>query len=106
VADGRQAALVLFACKFFCDWSLSTAWGAITDVGGPVSGTLFGSINTMGAIAAFVASPVLAWIKKHHGWDGMLWTVAALFATAALCWFLIDSRRQLWREEPALPDSH
>src|SRR5262249_31513183 len=67
VADGRYAALVLFACKFFCDWSLSTAWGAITDVGGPVSGTLFGTINTMGSAAAFIASPVMAVVKENHG---------------------------------------
>src|SRR5262249_21381892 len=42
VTDGRAVMLVLFACKFFGDWSLSTQWGAITDVGGRAAGTLFG----------------------------------------------------------------
>src|SRR5690242_6008047 len=59
VADGRSAMAVLFACKFFGDWSLPTVWGTITDVSGRASGTVFGAVNMAGAVAAFLAGPVM-----------------------------------------------
>jgi nitrate/nitrite transporter NarK len=46
VEDGRWVMVVLLACKFFCDWSLATQWGVITDIGGPAAGTVFGVVNT------------------------------------------------------------
>ena len=98
VNDGRWVMVVLFACKFFCDWSLSTVWGTITDIGGPVAGTLFGSLNAVGAAAAFLAGPVMGWLKQTHGFDTLFLTVAGMYALAALCWLAIDSRCRLWRE--------
>src|SRR5439155_982807 len=58
VGDGRMVMVVLFACKFFCDWGLSTQWGTITDIAGRASGTVFGVVNMAGSCAAFVAGPV------------------------------------------------
>jgi ACS family glucarate transporter-like MFS transporter len=101
VADGRAVMLVLFACKFFGDWSLPTQWGAVTDVGGRAAGTLFGVVNTAGSVAGFVANPILGWLKQVHGWDGQFLAVAAAYALAAACWLLIDSERRLWREAGA-----
>jgi sugar phosphate permease len=102
VSDGRLVMVVLFACKFFCDWSLSTVWGTITDIGGPAAGTLFGTLNTAGAVAAFVAAPVMGWLKQEHGWGGLFALVASMYALAALCWLIIDARCRFWREESAL----
>jgi sugar phosphate permease len=101
VNDGRWVMVVLFACKFFCDWSLSTVWGAITDIGGPVAGTLFGTLNAVGAAAAFLAGPVMGWLKQTHGFDTLFLTVAGMYVLAALCWLAIDSRCRLWREGDA-----
>jgi ACS family glucarate transporter-like MFS transporter len=98
VADGRWVMVVLFACKFFCDWSLSTVWGTITDIGGPASGTLFGTLNAVGAAAGFLAGPVMGWVKQHHGFDVLFVMVAGMYALAAVCWLAIDSRCRLWRE--------
>jgi sugar phosphate permease len=99
VNDGRLVMVVLLACKFFSDWSLSTQWGAITDVGGPVAGTVFGGLNTVGAIAAFIASPVMVVLKREFGWEGLFFSVAGVYILAASCWLVIDSRIRLWREE-------
>jgi sugar phosphate permease len=101
VADGRLVMVVLFACKFFADWGLSTQWGVITDVGGPAAGTVFGGVNTVGGAAAFVASPVMAWLKQGYGWEGLFFTVAGVYVLAALCWLVIDSRCRMWREDIA-----
>jgi MFS family permease len=101
VADGRGVMLVLFACKFFCDWSLSTQWGTMTDIGGPLAGTVFGVVNTAGSAAGFLAGPLMGWVKQGYGWEGLFFGVAGLYALAAVCWLAIDSRRRLWREETA-----
>jgi MFS family permease len=98
VADGRWAMAVLFACKFFGDWSLPTCWGTITDVSGRASGTVFGAVNTAGAVAAFLAGPVMGWLKFAHGWDGLFACVAAAYFAAAACWLVIDCTCRLWEE--------
>jgi hypothetical protein len=89
--------VVLFACKFFCDWSLSTVWGAITDVGGPLAGTVFGGLNSVGAAAAFLAGPVMGWLMVEDDWGALFFCVAAFYAVAAVCWFGIDSTCRFWQ---------
>lgn len=101
VEDGREVMVVLFACKFFCDWSVPTLWGAITDVSGRAAGTVFGAVNMVGAVAAFVAGPTMGWLKQERGWEGLFWCVAAMYLTAALCWLAIDPARRLWRDGAA-----
>jgi sugar phosphate permease len=95
VEDGRLVMVVLLACKFFGDWSLATVWGTITDVAGPAAGTVFGVINTAGAVAAFAAGPTMGYLKKEHGWEGLFLAVCAAYVLAGLCWLFIDSSRRL-----------
>jgi len=104
VADGRLVMFLLLACKFFGDWSLSTQWGAITDVAGPAAGTVFGVVNTAGAIGGFLAGPVMGHVKDVAGWEGLFYSVAAIFFIAALCWLFIDCTRTL-HEVPSAHDS-
>jgi sugar phosphate permease len=99
IPDGRTAMLVLLACKFFCDWSLPSQWGTITDVAGRGAATVFGVINTVGAVGGFLAGPVMGSLKKHYGWEGLFYGVAATFLVAALTWFFIDCTRRLVIEE-------
>ena len=72
VADGRLVMVVLLACKFFGDWSLPTQWGADhrpgrPGVGHPVRPGQHGRRRS----AAFLAGPVMGYIKQTHGWDGL-----------------------------------
>jgi len=99
VADGRLAMVVLLACKFFGDWSLPTLWGTITDLGGRASATLFGLVNTVGAIGAVVAGPVMGYLKETFGWEGLFHGVAAVYLAAAVAWLFIDCTRRLVVEE-------
>lgn len=99
VEDGRLVMVVLFACKFFGDWSLPTQWGTITDISGGAAGTVFGAVNMVGGLAAFVAGPTLGWLKQEHGWEGLFGCVAGMYLVAALCWLVIDCTCQLWRED-------
>jgi sugar phosphate permease len=95
LADGRLVMLALLACKFFGDWSLSTQWGTITDIAGPASGTVFGVVNTVGGVAAVVASPVMGHLIEAHGWDTLFGAVCAAYVVAAVCWLFIDCTRRL-----------
>jgi sugar phosphate permease len=95
MADGRTAMVVLLAARFFGDWSLPTQWGAITDMAGRASGTVFGLVNTFGAVGGFVAGPVLGYLLQHHGWEGLFAGVAAMCLLSAVCWLFIDCTRRL-----------
>jgi sugar phosphate permease len=99
VSDGRWVMAVLLACKFFGDWSLVTQWGTITDIAGPAAGTVFGLVNTVGAIAGSLAGPAMGHLKQAHGWDGLFHGVAVAYLVAALCWLVIDCTRSLVVEE-------
>jgi sugar phosphate permease len=103
VADGRGVMLVLLACKFFGDWSLTTQWGTITDIAGPAAGTVFGLVNTSGSVAAFLAGPVMGHLKQEFGWDLLFYGVAGVYLFAALCWLFIDCTRRLVTEEDGAP---
>jgi ACS family glucarate transporter-like MFS transporter len=93
--DGRIVAVFLLATKFFGDWSLPTQWGTITDISGRAAGTVFAVVNTIGGIAAFIASPIMAEVKEQSGWDGLFYFVAAIYFMAATCWLFIDCTKRL-----------
>lgn len=95
VADGRLAMVVLLSARVFGDWSLPTQWGTITDLGGRTAGTLFGLVNTVGAVGGFLAGPALGFLKQHHGWEGLFLGVSLMCLVAALCWLFIDCTRRL-----------
>lgn len=103
LADGRAVAVTLVLCKFFGDWSLSTQWGAITDIGGRAAGTVFGTVNMVGAVAGVLANPLIGQVKQDYGWDLLFYFLAALFLTAALAWLFIDTDRRLVTEEAPIP---
>lgn len=95
VPDGRDVMFILLACKFFGDWSLPTQWGTITDISGRAAGTVFAVVNTVGGVAAFLGSPVMAFVKEHFGWEGLFYFIAAIYFIAASCWLFIDCTKRL-----------
>src|SRR5262249_50773044 len=99
VPDGRMVMVLLLGCKFFGDWSLPTQWGTITDMAGKAAGTMFGVVNTVGALGGFAAGPGLGHLKQHHGWEGLFLGVGAAYLAAALSWLLIDCTRRLVSED-------
>lgn len=95
VEGGRLAMVVLLAARVFGDWSQPTQWGAITDMGGRAAATVFGLVNTVGALGAFVAGPSLGYLKQHHGWDGLFLGVACMVLLSALSWIFIDCTQRV-----------
>lgn len=95
VGSGELAMVVLLTARVFGDWSLPTQWGAVTDMGGRAAGTLFGLVNTVGALGGFVAGPTLGWLKREYGWEGLFAGAAAMCLLAAVTWLFIDCTRRV-----------
>jgi nitrate/nitrite transporter NarK len=103
------AGLGLFAVKFFVDWNQPSVWGAASDLGGRVTGTVFAIVNTAGTITSILFPPVfgriLDWSTTHHTQAGevvkqisytpLFLTVAAIYFASSLTWLTIDCRHRL-----------
>ncbi len=81
---------LLFVVKLFGDWSLTTSWGVVTDIGGRATASVFAFNNGVAGIG-FIAAPALfGAIAEHYGWRPVFLAVAATYALCALSWLFID----------------
>lgn len=107
--DPVRASWLLFATKFFSDWTQPTVWGASTDMGGRYSGTVFSIINSSGSAAGFVV-PIVGGIlldqyvteKVVDGelvritqYEPVFILVGVMYLLSALCWIFIDCTKSL-----------
>jgi MFS family permease len=95
IPDGGLAMVVLLLARVLADWGVPTQWGAITDMAGRASGTVFGIVNTVGAVGGFVAGPALGYLKLYYGWEGLFFGVMCMLLLSALTWLGIDCTRKL-----------
>jgi len=93
--DGRVVMAVLVAARVFSDWSLPTQWAAVTDMGGRAAATVFGIVNTAGALGGFVAGPIFGYLKQEYGFDGLFYGVAGMCVLAAFTWLGIDCTKRV-----------
>lgn len=93
--DGRLVMIVLACCKFFSDMSQPTWWGTVTDIGGPASGTVFGIVNTVGAIGAITAGYAMGWVLDVYSWNWLFGLVGGMYLLTALFWGLVNCQRRL-----------
>lgn len=82
----------LFFVKFFSDWSLTTTWGAVTDIGGRSTATVFAFNNSVASIGAILAPTMYGAVADHFSWHAVFLTGAAAYVLCALSWLLIDCR--------------
>lgn len=90
---------ILFFVKFFGDWSLSTAWGTVTDIGGRASATVFAFNNSVASTAEIVAPLLYGYVAEFYSWrDGFL-IVTLAYAVCAASWLLVDCTIPVVAEE-------
>ena len=82
--------LLLFAVKFFGDWSLATSWGVVTDIGGRATASVFAFNNAIAGIGMIAAPPLFGYVAMKFGWPAVFMTVAATYFLCALSWLAID----------------
>lgn len=83
---------LLFFVKFFSDWSLTTTWGAVTDIGGRSTATVFAFNNSVATIGTILAPSMYGTIADHFDWQYVFFTGAAVYLACALSWLAIDCR--------------
>ena len=86
------AMLAMGMASFANDLAVPAAWHACMDIGGKFSGSVSGSMNTMGNLAGF-AAPVLGGFlldRTHGDWNLLLYVMAVVYLAGAVCWPFID----------------
>jgi len=80
----------LFTVKFVGDWSLSTSWGVVTDIGGRMTASVFAFNNAVAGIGFIVAPVLFGYLAQHHGWTAVFIAVAITYILCAASWLVID----------------
>lgn len=94
----RSFCLVLFFVKFFSDWSLTTTWGVVTDIGGRTSATVFAFNNSVAGIGSIAGPVIYGLIAEYHGWGPVFVTAAVTYLVCASSWLLINCNIPVIRE--------
>jgi MFS family permease len=82
---------ILFFVKFFSDWSLSTTWGAVTDIGGQAPATVFAFNNAVGTLGAVLAPALFGAIAEYASWKMVFITGAVTYILCAISWLPFNS---------------
>jgi MFS family permease len=89
---------LLFVVKLFGDWSLTTSWGVVTDIGGRATASVFAFNNSIAGIAFITAPTIFGYLADNYGWPTVFVTVAITYALCALSWLAIDCTIPVIRE--------
>jgi len=80
----------LFFVKLFGDWSLTTTWGVVTDIGGRATASVFAYNNAIAAVGAILAPIIYGFLAEHRGWRIVFVFAAATYVMCALSWVLVN----------------
>ena len=106
-------AWLLFATKFFSDWSQPTVWGTSTDMGGRYSATVFSIINSSGSAGGVVTPLVGGYLLDRYAtqefvagemtkiihYEPVFLMVGIMYMLSAVCWLFINCTNSLDRPE-------
>ena len=98
--DPTYVMLAMGFSSFFNDLSMACSWGACMDIGGPLAGSVSGSMNMVGNLGGAVVGVTIPWLMKvtHNNWPEVLILAGAVYLIAATCWLFIDSDDRLTTE--------
>jgi len=81
---------ILFFVKFFGDWSLTTSWGIITDIGGRATASIFAFNNAVATLGAVLAAFLYGYISHEYGWHTVFVVAGSVYALCALTWLVVN----------------
>jgi MFS transporter, ACS family, glucarate transporter len=90
------AALLIAASAGLAALGIAPAWTACLAIGGRHAGVVSGTMNTFGNLGG-VTSPLVVGVclERWGAFDAPLYSIAALYAAAAVCWLWIDADRPI-----------
>lgn len=99
----RLFCVLLFFVKFFSDWSLTTTWGVVTDIGGRTSATVFAFNNSVAGIGSITGPVMYGAIAEYQGWIPVFVTAAAAYLVCASSWLVVNCNIPVLRENRNAP---
>jgi sugar phosphate permease len=89
--DGRVATFWFAGAAGSAALGIAPAWSVCLAIGGRHAGVVSGAMNTFGNLGGALMPIVMGAVLDRSGsWDQSLYSVAALYGVAALCWLGID----------------
>jgi ACS family glucarate transporter-like MFS transporter len=92
IDDPLLGMLMMGVASFANDLTMPCSWNSCMDIGGKYAGTVAGSMNMMGNLAAF-AAPAFGGIlldRTHNDWNLLLLVMVVVYVAGAMCWPFID----------------
>ncbi|MBT4865082.1 MAG: MFS transporter [Planctomycetaceae bacterium] len=96
----RFCTFLLFI-KFFADISLATRWGAVTDISGNASASVFAFNNSLAGLGGILAPIMYGIVLDEFNWKTVFVIGGVMYGLCAASWLLIDCSIPLVREESA-----
>jgi MFS family permease len=92
----RASAFWLAAAAALSALGVAPAWSVCLAIGGRHAGVVSGAMNTFGNLGGVASPIVVGWcLTWWSSWETPLYTVAAFYAFAALCWLGVDPTESL-----------
>jgi len=89
--DGRTATFLFTGAAGSAALGIAPAWSVCLAIGGRHAGVVSGTMNTFGNLGGSLMPVVMGSVLDATGsWNLSLYSVAALYGVAALCWLGID----------------
>jgi ACS family glucarate transporter-like MFS transporter len=90
--DAFWGMMAMGLASFSNDLTMPPSWNTCMDIGGKYAGTVAGSMNMMGNLAAFAAPVFGGYLldRTHGDWNLLLYVMVGMYFMGALCWPFID----------------
>jgi ACS family glucarate transporter-like MFS transporter len=91
-----SSALLFSLAAFLAALGVAPAWTLCIEIGGVHAGIVSGTMNMFGNLGGALVSSVVAFgIQRFHAWQGPLYSIAALYLAAGVCWLWVDPASKL-----------
>ena len=92
IKDPLLAMFAMGLASFCNDLTMPGSWSTCMDVGQKYAGTLSGSMNMMGSVAAGIAPLVTGVLLDYTGrnWSLTFWISGVIYFLGGLCWLWLD----------------
>ena len=91
--------VMLFLVKLFGDWSLTTAWATVTDIGGRATASVYAFNNSVAGIGAIIAPAVYGYVSQEYGWKTVFVIAGAAYVLCSLSWLLVNCTIPILKSE-------
>lgn len=97
--DNHLVVILLALGLAFMDVTAPVAWAVATEMGGKLSGTVTGAMNTAGLLGGTVCSVGIGYlITIFHSYDLPVMIIGALLLVGSSFWLIIHPDKKLWSE--------